>query len=48
MTGYADNAYIITLQWLATIPQTHIHIRLNPATQLTEVSCLFAVSRHIS
>ncbi|CAE7169569.1 unnamed protein product [Rhizoctonia solani] len=25
------------VQWLATIPQTHIHIRLNPAAALTEM-----------
>ncbi|KAJ1311851.1 hypothetical protein OPQ81_010312 [Rhizoctonia solani] len=25
------------VEWLATVPQTHIHIRLNPATVLTEM-----------
>ncbi|CUA68035.1 UDP-glucose:glycoprotein glucosyltransferase [Rhizoctonia solani] len=25
------------IEWLATVPQTHIHVRLNPATALTEM-----------
>ncbi|KAH7345399.1 UDP-glucose:glycoprotein glucosyltransferase-domain-containing protein [Rhizoctonia solani] len=25
------------VEWLATVPQTHIHVRLNPATALTEM-----------
>ncbi|KAF8595370.1 hypothetical protein BDV93DRAFT_575405 [Ceratobasidium sp. AG-I] len=25
------------IEWLATVPQTHIHVRLNPAAQVTEM-----------